>query len=153
VGNAVVTDYDASNERHIAIQRRVAKALDEAHDNVVHSIMGVADGRAYIYDLLIYCHVFDQPFSPNPHLTAFGCGQLDVGQVIFRKIHKLCPDEYIQMMREANARDATDDARRSRSDKDANRGDIIPIYVHPGYRDDSPTAADSDETRGFGREE
>ena len=75
-----MTDYDASNERHIAIQRRVAKALDEAHDTVIHAIMGVADGRAYVYDLLLYCHVFDQPFSPDSHLTAFGCGQLDVGQ-------------------------------------------------------------------------
>ena len=140
-----MTEYDASNERHIAIQRRVAKALDEAHDTVIHSIMGVADGRAYVYDLLLYCHVFDQPFSPDPHLTAFGCGQLDVGQLIFRKIHAICPDEYIQMMREANARDATNDARRSRSDKDANGGDIIPIYVHPGYRDDSsPTTNPGD---------
>jgi len=148
-----VADYDASNERHIAIQRRVAKALDEAHDNVIYSIMGVADGRAYIYDLLVYCHVFGQPFSPDSYLTAFGCGQLDVGQVILRRIHALCPDEYVQMMREANVRSATDDVRRSRSDKDADRGDIIPAYVHPGYRDDSPATTNTDEARGFGRED
>ena len=137
-----MTDYDASNERHIAIQRRVAKALDESHDSVIHSLMGVADGRAYVYDLLVYCHVFDQPFSPNALLTAFGCGQLDVGQVILRRIHAICPDDYTLMMREANGRSATDDARRSRSDKDSNGGDIIPFYVHPG--DDSPATADSD---------
>src|SRR5215469_1285169 len=139
-----MSDYDASNKRHIDIRNRSAKALDEAYDNVINSLMGVADGRAYIYDLLIYCHVFDQPFSSDLQgradslRTAFGCGQLDVGQVMLRQIMRICPDQYVQMTREANARSITDDSRRSRSDKDSNGRDIIPIYVHPGYGDDSP---------------
>jgi len=149
-----VTDYDASNKRHIDIRNRSAKALDEAYNNVINSIMGVVDGRAYVYDLLIYCHVFEQPFAADPYSTSFGCGQLDVGQVLLRQIMRICPDQYVQMTREANARSATDDARRSRSDKDADRGDLIPAYTHPGANgDDSSSAADSDEARGFGRNE
>jgi hypothetical protein len=138
-----VTDYDASNERHIAIQRRSAKALDESYDNVVNSLMGVVDGRAYIFDLLTYCHVFAQPFSADPYNTAYGCGQLDVGQILLRQIMRICPDQYVQMTREADARSTTDDTRRSRSDKDASGRDIIPVYIHPGYRDDSPTPGDT----------
>jgi hypothetical protein len=44
-----------------------------------------------------------------------------------------CPDEYVKMTREANARSTADDARRSRSDKDADGGDIIPAYIHPEF--------------------
>ena len=143
-----MTDYNASNERHIAIQRRSAKALEESYQNFVNHIMGMVDGRSYIHTLLTYCHVFDQPFVPDPSITAFGCGQLDVGQVMLRQIMRYCPDEYIRMMREANARTTADDARRSRSDKDADGGDIIPAYVHPGFGpapgNGGPPTADTD---------
>ena len=147
-----MTDYNASNERHIAIQRRSAKALEESYEGFVNHIMGMVDGRSYIHTLLTYCHVFDQPFVPDPSITAFGCGQLDVGQVMLRQIMRYCPDEYIRMMREANARSTADDARRSRSDKDADGGDIIPAYVHPGFGpaptpgNGGPPTADTDET-------
>ena len=147
-----MTDYNASNERHIAIQRRSAKALEESYESFVNHIMGMVDGRSYIHTLLTYCHVFDQPFVPDPSITAFGCGQLDVGQVMLRQIMRYCPDEYIRMMREANARSTADDARRSRSDKDADGGDIIPAYVHPGFGpasgNGSPPTADTDEASG-----
>jgi hypothetical protein len=141
-----MTDYNASNERHIAIQRRSAKALEESYQSFINHIMGMVDGRSYIHDLLTYCHIFDQPFVPDPSVTAFGCGQLDVGQVVLRQIMRHCPDQYVQMTREANARSAADDARRSRSDKDADGGDIIPAYVHPGSTGNgSPPATDTGE--------
>ena len=147
-----MTDYDASNERHIAIIRRSAKALEGAHDGLVNYIMGLVDGRAFVHDLLTYCHVFDQPFSTDPYSTAFGCGQLDVGQVLLRQIVRVCPDSYVQMTREANARDITNDARLSRSDKDSNGRDSGPDpYIHPAFDgDDSSPTTDADE--GFGRE-
>jgi hypothetical protein len=151
-----MTDYDASNERHIAIQRRSAKALEGAHDAVINDFMGLASGRSYIYDLLIYCHVFDQPFSADPHHTAFGCGQLDVGQLILRQIMRICPDLYVQMTREANARSITDDARRSRSDKDSNGRDSEPApYVHPSFDAgaDSSAATDASDYNPIDRDE
>jgi hypothetical protein len=142
-----MTDYNAANERHIAIQRRSAKALEESYQGFINHIASMVDGRSYLHDLLTYCHVFDQPFATDPCATAFGCGQLDVGQVILRQLMRYCPDEYIKMMREANARSAADDARRSRSDKDADGGDIIPEYFHPGSNsgNGSPPTADTDE--------
>jgi hypothetical protein len=141
-----MAEYNAANERHIAIQRRVVKALDESHDVFINTIMGMVDGRAYVHDLLIYCNVFGQPFSADALFTAYGCGKLDVGQVILRRIHAICPDQYVQMMREANARDIANDTRRSRSDADANGRDRGPEpYRHPSADgDDSPAAADAD---------
>jgi hypothetical protein len=134
-----MTDYDASNKKHIKIAEREARAMDDTRAGFISHIMGLVDGRTYIHDLLTACHIFRQPFSPNAQVTAFACGELNIGQRLLSDIMRFCPDDYIVMMREANARKSTSDARRGRSDKDAGGPDSgsIPIYVHPGYRDDS----------------
>ena len=143
-----MTDYDASNKRHIAVASRAAKADDDARRVFINTIMGVASGRAYVHDLLVYCHVFAQPFAADPHDTSFRCGQLDVGQVLLRDIMSFCPDNYVTMMREANVRSSTNAARFERSDKDVNGRDSEPgHYVHPAFReaggDDRPADTDA----------
>jgi hypothetical protein len=151
-----MSDYDSTNPRHIAIQRREAKASDEARGTFINTIMGMVNGRAYVHDLLVRCHVFAQPFSADALLTAFACGELNVGQRVLADVMLHCPDNYITMMREANARDIAIANRLSRSDADANGHDRGPEpYTHPGADtgDDSPSTADSDEARGFGRED
>ena len=131
-----MADYDSSNPKHIAIARKSAKAADEARAGFINHIMGMVDGRAYIHDLLVHCHVFTQPFSANALVTAFACGELNIGQRILADVMAYCPDDYIQMMREANARSTADDARRSRSDKDADGNNRGPEpYIHPAFDD------------------
>ena len=138
-----MADYDSSNPKHIAIARKSAKAADEARASFINNIMGMVDGRAYIHDLLVSCHVFTQPFSANALVTAFACGELNIGQRILADIMAYCPDDYIQMMREANARSTADDARRSRSDNDSNGNDRGPEpYIHPAF-DDATAGAGS----------
>ena len=124
--------YDSTNVRHIRIAEKQAKAEEDARRVFVSTIMGMGGGRAYVHSLLVYCHVFAQPFSVSANETAFRCGQLDVGQVLLRDIMQYCPDRYVEMMREANARSSASDARRRRSDEDANRGNSEPgQYRHP----------------------
>jgi hypothetical protein len=52
---------------------------------------------------------------------------------------RIAPDEYVQMMREANARDIADDTRRTRSDEDSDRDDPGPVYIHPAFDQRSAT--------------
>jgi hypothetical protein len=117
--------------------------------------MGMPNGRAYIHELLLRCHVFSQPFAANALLTAFACGELNIGQSMLADIMRDCPDEYILMMREANGRDIAADTRLRRSDEDADRGDSgATIYKHPAldtFRDDRETTSDAQS--GFGRDE
>ena len=142
-----MADYDSSNPKHIAIARKSAKAADEARASFINNIMGMVDGRAYIHDLLVSCHVFTQPFSANALVTAFACGELNIGQRILADIMAYCPDDYIQMMREANARSTADDARRSRSDKDADGNNRGPEpYIHPAQDYGADDAAGTTET-------
>ena len=143
-----MTEYDAANERHIKIARREARAMADARRGFVSHIMGLADGRAYIHDLLRVCDALDkQVFLVDPYENAFWCGVRHVGAMLRADIMDYCPDDFVLMMREANARNTTSDARRERSDQDAGGTDSGPVseYVHPGFIDgnDSSPAADA----------
>jgi hypothetical protein len=129
-----MTTYDPTNAKHINIQRRSAQAAQDSADAFLHNSMGMADGRSYFHSILVRCHVFANPYAGDAGSTAFACGELNVGQQVLADIMRVCPDEYIKMMREANARDAADDSRRTRSDEDTRRADSgsePDAYVHP----------------------
>jgi hypothetical protein len=131
-----VAKHDGSNKRHLDIQGRQARTEDEARDGFLNHAMGVVDGRMYFHNLLVRCHVFANPFHGNANVTAFNCGEFNVGQQLLADIMRVCPDEYVQMMREANARSIATDTRINRSDEDQRRHDSgsepIAAYVHPG---------------------
>ena len=119
---------------------RLRKAISDAKARFLKHIMSMVDGRTFIHDLLTGCLIFEPTvFSRDALGTAFNCGQHTVGQQLLTDLMACCPDEYVQMMREANARDIADDTRRSRSDADSRQDDPGPKYVHPAYIDASPT--------------
>ena|SRR5215471_4166548 len=129
-----MTNYDGSNPKHIKIAHKSAKAVDDAERGFIIYIMERADGRTYVHNLLTSCHAFDQPFFEDPYKNAYWCGVRNIGLRLLADIMAYCPDYYLQMMREANARTATDDVRRSRSDKDSNGNDSgLKPYVHPAF--------------------
>jgi hypothetical protein len=140
-----MTQYDPLNKAHIAIQRRQAKAEDDTRDTFIQHSMGVVEGRMYFHALLVRCHVFANPYAANGRSTAFNCGELNIGQQVLADIMRLCPDEYVQMMREANARELATDTRLTRSNEDRDRDDPGPRYVHPAF---DATAEHNDYTPG-----
>lgn len=84
------------------------------------------DGREFIWWLLEIGKFGTQPMAQDPHLTAFACGELNVGQQIFAEIVSVDPAGFLRMQQERN-----DD--RSSSDPDPNAG----------ADSDSDTASDS----------
>src|SRR6516164_5649150 len=137
--------YDATNPKHVAIQRRSDRASQESVDAFLRHSMGLVDGRRYFHGLLVRCHVFANPYTGRAGTTAFACGELNVGQQVLADIMRIAPDEYVQMMREANGRDIADDTRRARSDQDTNRDDPGPIYVHPAFEHASVAGSEADD--------
>ena len=139
--------YDASNRKSI---RRAEKAAELAIANrisVIRSIMATAPGRDWMHSLLTRCSIFHTPFSPGaPDLTAFNCGQQNIGLTIFADVTAHCPNEYTLMMTEqatkdqANGRRDLDDASNAPADPartgaDPGRDDYRP--VDPILDDDS----------------
>jgi hypothetical protein len=147
-----VSDYDGANRKHIAIARKSDVAIADAKAAFLQHAMGMVDGRIYFYELLTGCGVFlSSVYARSALDTAYNCGTRDVGQQILNDIMRVCPDDYLKMMREANARTITDTVRRARSDEDSRRDNSGPSpvpYIHPAFdtadRNNSAAPADTD---------
>jgi len=112
-----------------------AKLEEQQRRECINGIMSVAPGRKWMCDLLEHCHIFATSFSDAAIRMAFMEGQREVGLRLLTDIMASCPDEYITMMGERNARQSSIDARLSREDGDGSNSGQGP--------DDSP---DSDDT-------
>lgn len=108
-----MSDYNASERRHVRSATKAAKLADIQRRDFLIASLATGPGRLWFHDLLVRCHLFHNPHSGNALNTAFACGEMNIGQQILIDIMKWCPDQYIQLMREANARDALSEQRRS----------------------------------------
>jgi len=96
--------YDASNRKDIRRAEKEAR-LDELNRiNYLQAAMSVPQGRAWFYDMLEFCHLFNDPFTGESLLEAYRKGERNVGLRLFADIIAHCPDDYIKMMKEANGR-------------------------------------------------
>lgn len=100
--------YNGSDPKHLKRQIKAAKERAERDTLVLMSIMANPSGRDWVHDFLTSCHVFSSSFTSNALTTAFAEGERNVGLQLFLGIVQSCPDQYIQMMREANDRAISD---------------------------------------------
>ena len=67
---------------------------------------------AYVHDNLLRTHVFHSSFSSSALAMAFAEGERNTGLQLLNDIMQFAPDQYVQMMREANDRRIADEPRR-----------------------------------------
>lgn len=104
--------FDSSDKSSV---RRAVKAAkrDEAQLRLdLRSIMQTEHGRRWIHSLLERSRVFDNPFSTDPGLMAFSCGEKNIGLQLIAELHEVSTDLYLIMMKENS------DASRSSSSPD-----------------------------------
>jgi len=106
--------YDASNRKDIRRAEKEARAAEIARIDYLKAAMSVPQGRHWFHDLLERCHIFADPFSGSALLEAYSKGERNIGLFIYGDIVNNCPDDFVQMIKEANARRITDDARNAR---------------------------------------
>jgi hypothetical protein len=95
--------------------------------------METQSGRSFIWQRLETSHVFESTFTSDPLLMAFNEGQRVKGVELLTQLMKYCPDQYVLMAREADARNIA--TERSLS-ADGNRRDQGPDeYQLDLYRD------------------
>ena len=115
--------YDASNRKDIRAAEKAAKLSELNRVNFLVAAMSTAQGREWFYDLLEFCHIFNDPFSGQALLEAYRKGERNVGLRLFSDILTHCPDSYAQMIREENGRRTERAVRDSRRNDPAARGD------------------------------
>lgn len=84
----------------VAVEKAKRRAELEAEQLRKH--MASVGGRSWVYGVLLFCHVHEQPFiQGSPDGTAFRCGEMNVGNKILADLQANCPDLYVTMIEEA----------------------------------------------------
>lgn len=115
--------YDASSRKDVRRAEKLSRQHEVARIEYLQAAMSMPQGRAWFHDLLVFCHIFDDPFTGNSLHEAYRKGERNVGLRLFADIIAHCPDEYIQMMKEANARRVEQSVRNNRADDPASVGE------------------------------
>ncbi len=95
-------------------------------DSAIEALLQVPNGRRFLWWLLSIGKVGGQPFSPDAAVTAFNCGELNIGNQIMARLMSTSPDLYTAMTKEMlNERNDRDRELATASDRDADddRGD------------------------------
>jgi hypothetical protein len=140
-----MSDYDASDRKHVRLAERAARIDDRQKQEFVREIMATAVGRAWVLDLLVRAHVFASSHTGNALQTAFNEGERNIGLLLLISIMTACPDQYVVMMRESDARSSTADARRERNRPNADGRDQPVVESSPTAGDDAGDDASDDE--------
>lgn len=91
--------------------RRDEKKDKQDRDNAVQALLGTGQGRRYVYWLLeITKAIGVNPFAADSHVTAFHCGEQNVGQQIMAHVIEVDADRFLLMLKEQEERKVKEDA-------------------------------------------
>jgi len=110
--------YNAAEKEHIRLAEKRSEREEREYDAYINQIMSTVAGRKWMEGFLEACHVFATSFNGNALQTAFLEGERHVGLDLIRAIMRVCPDQYVQMMKERNVKETVEDGRRSASTSD-----------------------------------
>lgn len=93
--------YDASDPVAVNRERKKAARIRRDRLEFVKAMMDLPQGRAWVNDLLVACHMWSPSFTPgDPHATSFKEGERNAASRILADIMAAAPDQYITMVRE-----------------------------------------------------
>jgi hypothetical protein len=95
---------NTSDRKSVRAAEKAAERDERNRGEVVIALAGTEAGRKYIWDSLESAHLFAIPYPSDPHMAYFILGQRNQGQQLLDDILHWCPDQFLQMTREANGR-------------------------------------------------
>ena len=102
---------DPEARRLSKLQASFAEADRLAIDDSIKLLLERKEGRLFLWWTLQLGKVMTQPFSTDPALTAFQCGELNVGNQLLARIIQVDPAGFMKMQQESM------DANRERTAK------------------------------------
>ena len=105
--------YDASNAKHIRAAAKRARQDDVSRQAAIETLMLNPAGRKWVWELLKRAHIFSTSYTGDPTGTLFAEGERNLGLSILLDVTTFCPDQYIQMTREASDKEQADGRRDS----------------------------------------
>ena len=93
----------------------------------IRTQMSTPVSRSYMLERLERSHVFQSCFHTNALTMAFMEGERNIGLQLLNDIMVACPQRYVEMMNERNARDiANDRDDKPTDDDDGDEGHALP---------------------------
>ena len=95
--------YDAGDPEHVQrAKRRLGRLAKARRDFIAQSLMGTRAGRAYVWELLTFCHVFRTSIvAGDPYGTHVQEGERNVGLKLLADVNEAAPEAYRVMVEEA----------------------------------------------------
>ena len=97
-----ISTFDAGDAKSVKDLQRSAKTLAMRRKEALLKFMSDKEGRAWFYDLLVKCHIYRNPWSPDPGQMAFSCGEMNIGQQVLVELESADPSLYLQMIKEGH---------------------------------------------------
>lgn len=105
--------YNASERKDVRRAEKDAKAQRIADRDIIRSLMSTTAGRSWVYRLLEATHIYQTSRRSTPHDTYFAEGERNVGLRLLTDLMSYCPELYLQMLQDANVKEAANDRRYS----------------------------------------
>jgi hypothetical protein len=99
------TPYNAGNEQHVAKRQKSQKIRDLQKKAALRRLMSDAEGRMWVWDLLVRCGAFQLSFSRDALIMAFNEGRRDIGNHLMADITRISPEMYMRMAVENQEKD------------------------------------------------
>lgn len=142
--------YDASNRKDVRKAEKAARLAVRDDRDAIVKIMSDTFGRAWMWRKLEAARIFTDPFTGDALVEAYNKGYRNFGSILLADVMLHCPDQYLQMTREANVRrinndydsNASGDAAGSEQSGSADTGrDVEGSDSTPDLTDDAGTEA------------
>lgn len=96
-------DYDTSDKAAVNKQRKRAAARHRGQLEVLAHVMSSPGGRSWMFDTLLMCNIFGEPFEPGAQdVTNYRLGMANVGRKLLADIQACASQEYLLMLKENN---------------------------------------------------
>lgn len=92
--------FDTSDPVSVNTARKKSARTRADRLRFIEAGMQHEQGRSWFYDVLLFCHVFKNSFDSDPYVTAFKCGEHNVGLRILDDIQTASPENYLKMISE-----------------------------------------------------
>lgn len=96
--------YDTGNPEEVNKARKKAARTKADRLKFISAAMQHEEGRAWFYDILRFCRVFEGPYPEDPYKAYFQLGARNVGLSILGDIQEAAPKEYLTMIQENKVR-------------------------------------------------
>ena len=93
--------YDAGNPDHVRRSKDRSQRIQARADAGFKDLMATPQGRGWVWSLLEECGMFRTSFDPSNSRTFFNEGMRNIGLRVMADVHRLTPDQYMVMVKEA----------------------------------------------------